>query len=86
MIVGVRELKEHLSEYLDRAARGEIIQVTDRGRARAILGPVPGVSRLDVGAQEGWLRPGNGAPPRPVARRASPTTVAEVLSDDRGER
>ncbi len=34
MHMGVRELKQRLSEYLDRAERGEIIRVTDRGGGR----------------------------------------------------
>ena len=32
MNVGVRELKAKLSEYLGRAASGEEVVVTDRGR------------------------------------------------------
>jgi len=35
MDVGVHELKQHLSEYLERAARGEAIRVTDRGVPKA---------------------------------------------------
>lgn len=31
MNVGVRELKQHLSEFLDRAAAGEVVTITDRG-------------------------------------------------------
>src|SRR5919198_735703 len=30
--VGGRELKQRLSEYLDRAERGELVRVTDRAR------------------------------------------------------
>lgn len=85
MNVGVRELKEHLSEYIDRASRGEVIRVTDRGRARAILAPLPGVSRLTEGAEEGWIRPGSSEPPRPVKRQVAVATTAGVLADDRGE-
>src|SRR4030065_562231 len=33
--VGIRELKAKLSHYLERAAAGETIVVTDRGKARA---------------------------------------------------
>jgi prevent-host-death family protein len=32
MDVGIRELKQHLSEYVDRVERGEVIRITDRGR------------------------------------------------------
>ncbi len=50
MDVGLRELKERLSELLDRASRGEVIRVTDRGRPKAILAPIPGRSMLEDGA------------------------------------
>ncbi len=36
----MRELKAHISRYLDRAESGEMIEVTDRGRPKAILGPL----------------------------------------------
>ena len=35
--VGVRQLKDRLSECLRRVARGERITVTDRGRPVAVL-------------------------------------------------
>jgi prevent-host-death family protein len=38
--VGVRELRQNLSVYLARIARGETLEVTDRGRAVAILAPL----------------------------------------------
>ncbi|MBT9560093.1 MAG: type II toxin-antitoxin system prevent-host-death family antitoxin [Myxococcales bacterium] len=85
MDVDVRELKEQLSEYLDRAARGEVIRVTDRGVPKAILGPAPGMSRLEVGIREGWIRAGSDAPIKPVAAQRSPLTIADVLADDRGD-
>lgn len=50
--VGVRELKQRLSEYLDRAERGEVVRVTDRGRPKAVLGPLPGRARIGEGIEE----------------------------------
>ncbi len=41
MQVGVRELKTHLSKYLDRVRGGETIVITDRGRPVARLEPAP---------------------------------------------
>jgi prevent-host-death family protein len=38
--VGVRELRQNLSRYLRRVARGERLEVTERGRPVALLGPV----------------------------------------------
>jgi prevent-host-death family protein len=37
--IGVRELRQHASRYLARVAAGEAIEVTDRGRAVALLVP-----------------------------------------------
>lgn len=84
MDVGVRELKENLSAYLDRAAAGEVIRVTDRGRPRAILAPLPGVSRLEDGITAGWVRRGSGHPPKPVTRQRPAVSTADSLGEDRG--
>jgi prevent-host-death family protein len=37
--IGVRELRQHASRYLARVAKGETIEVTDRGRPVAMLVP-----------------------------------------------
>jgi prevent-host-death family protein len=39
--VGVRELRQNLSAYLRRVAQGEVLRVSDRGRAVAVLAPLP---------------------------------------------
>ncbi len=82
--VGVRELKQHLSEYLDRAERGELLRVTDRGRPKAVLGPLPGRGRIEEGIAEGWLRPSAGARLRPVRRSKATGRVLDALAEDRG--
>ncbi|MGH9048987.1 MAG: type II toxin-antitoxin system Phd/YefM family antitoxin [Acidimicrobiia bacterium] len=84
MDVGVRELKARLSEYLARAAKGEMIRVTERGVPKAVLGPLPGRARIEAGLAEGWLRPGSGAPPRRVKPHRSTRRIADVLEEDRG--
>ena len=54
--VGVRELRQNLSVYLARIARGETLEVTDRGQPVAILAPLPKpVSVLDRLEREGLL-------------------------------
>jgi prevent-host-death family protein len=86
MEVGVRELKQHLSSYLELAASGEVIQVTDRGRPKAILGPVPTAARIERGIGEGWITPGNGDPGPMTPRRYRPVrSLQEILDEDRGE-
>lgn len=39
--IGIRELRENLHRYLERAGQGEAFDVTDRGRPLARLGPLP---------------------------------------------
>lgn len=85
MEIGVRDLKANLSAVLDRAAAGETITVTERGRAKAVLGPVPGRGRIDRGIVEGWITPGTDGPLEPVAPLPARRTVLEVLADDRGD-
>jgi prevent-host-death family protein len=82
--VGVRELKQRLSEYLDRAERGEVIRVTERGRPKAVLGPLPGRARIDACIADGWITEGTGDALRDVPRWAATRSVLEVLSEDRG--
>lgn len=83
--VGVRELKQHLSEYLARAEAGEVIRVTDRGRPKAVLAPLPGRARLEAGIAEGWVKPGSGARLADVRRARARRTVLDVLAEDRGD-
>lgn len=46
--VGVRELRQNLSVYLERVIAGESLEVTDRGRAVALLVPLrPGATLVD---------------------------------------
>jgi prevent-host-death family protein len=42
--VGVRELRQNLSVYLDRVKKGEALTVTERGGPVAILRPLPASS------------------------------------------
>lgn len=39
--VGVRDLRQNLSRYLDRVREGERLVVTERNRPVAILSPLP---------------------------------------------
>jgi prevent-host-death family protein len=39
--VGIRELRQRASELLRRVEDGESIEITDRGRPVAVLGPLP---------------------------------------------
>jgi len=85
MDVAIRELKANLSAYVRRAAGGELITVTDRGRPVAVLGPPVGAVDLDAAAQAGWLTPATGAGLKPVRRHRSARAVLDVLDEDRSE-
>jgi prevent-host-death family protein len=38
--IGVRELRQHASKYLEEVAAGESIEITDRGHPVALLVPI----------------------------------------------
>ena len=50
---GIRELRDHLSHYLERVQAGEEVVVTDRGRAIARVLPIDGERTIDRLIQEG---------------------------------
>lgn len=85
MDVAVRELKAKLSAYLQRAAAGEHITVTDRGRPIAVLGPPVGTVDLDAAAEAGWLTPASSTGLKPIRRHRPIRSVQEVLDEDRAE-
>lgn len=56
--VGVRELRQNLSVYLERVKAGEALTVTEHGEEVAILRPMPkGASLLDRLVAEGVATP-----------------------------
>ena len=91
--VGVRELKNRLSEYLRLVRAGERVLVTDRGEVIAELGP-PGIeqSEMPPKLREMIRRRATRAMPRgeyryPRFPRLAPDGTAERLIDaERGER
>jgi antitoxin (DNA-binding transcriptional repressor) of toxin-antitoxin stability system len=98
MTVGIRDLKNRLSEYLRRVRSGESVLVTDRGEVVAELRP-PGHGQPDPTvpaellalAKRGVLALGetNEArlyPALPRLRRAPRRSAAQLLDDERGQR
>lgn len=55
--IGIRELRDHLSGYIDRVRNGEEVVVTDRGRAVARVVPIDGERALDRLVGEGRVTP-----------------------------
>ena len=93
--VGIRELKDRLSEYLRRVRQGQGILVTDHGQVIAEIrkpgaalsdSPVP---RLLIYAEQGKAR--LGAPNQPdlypaLSPCSPPGTAGRLLDEERGER
>jgi len=95
--MGVRELKNRLSEVVRAVRAGEHVLVTDRGTVVAELVP-PGRPRTDPGVPPGLARLAErgiarlGAPNDPRLYRGlpplrqRPTSVARLLDEERGTR
>ena len=86
MDIGVRDLKQHLSEHLRRVAAGEVIRVTDRGVPVALITPIAAGDPLQRGIDEGWIRPPQRAGSLGAIERAKgKRRISDVLAEDRGE-
>lgn len=84
MTVGIRELKAKLSEYVGRAANGEQIVITDRGRPVAHLVGLGSASTIERGIEEGWITPASRTRLDPARRFSAHRSTVEVLDEDRG--
>ena len=93
--VGIKALKNKLSEYVRLAADGETVLVTDRDRVVAELGPPQPGRAVDVSdallagvVRRGWLRPPI-APSEVLPARKPVAPLADLLEEldaDRRER
>ena len=90
-IVGIRELRQNLSVYLDRVKGGESLQVTEFGRVVAMLIPFPAekLSPFERMVREGRAIPPKGSlkdrrPPQPLPP-GTPSSE-ELLAIDREDR
>ena len=83
--VGIRELKDHLSRYLDRVREGEDIVVTDRGH------PVARLTSVDASTDRlaGLIASGRVQAPtatsrrRPRRRIAAQGAVSDLVAEQR---
>ena len=57
MDVGIRELRSHLSRYVEQVKGGEEIVVTEHGRPVARLVPLNGERKIDRLIREGVVTP-----------------------------
>jgi len=93
--VGLKVLKNRLSEYVRLAASGETILVTDRERVvaelvppRAGRAPLANDALVAEAVRKGWLTPALGARDESVPRRPV-TTLAHLITElerDRADR
>lgn len=93
--VGIKALKNRLSEYVRVAADGETVLVTDRDRVVAELGPPQPGRAVDVSdallsdvVRRGWLRPPISlSEVLPVRKPIAPLdTLLQELAEDRSDR
>ena len=93
--VGLKILKNKLSEYVRMAVRGETVLITDRNRVVAeIVPPEPGRKLSDdeliaLGVREGWLTPAKNPAKGPLPSRKPVMTFEELMKDleeDRADR
>lgn len=96
-VIGIREMKAHLSRYLRDVQAGEVVLVTDRGRVVAELRPPgTGTPPADSAIERALRRLAEwgglllGEPHDPAAYAPSPVTVpegtvGEILRAERDE-
>lgn len=85
--IGVRELRQHASRYLDEVRAGKSIEVTDRGHLVALLvPPTAEQSARDRLVTQGRIRPGSPAIRLPTRRASAGASTASVLDELRDDR
>jgi prevent-host-death family protein len=81
---GIRDLRDHLSRYLERVRSGEELTVTDRGQPIARLVPVDGPNTLDRLIAEGLVTPAaTRGRRRPRTRVAVTAQVSDLVAEQR---
>ncbi len=89
--VGVREMRQNLSVYLDRVKAGETLQVTEYGQVVALLAPLP-AQRLTT--LERLVREGRATAPADALKNRRPPqpgdpnapSMQQILYELRDER
>jgi len=90
--IGVRELRQNASVYLERVKEGESIEITQRGVPIAVLSPAPGMSLIDRLIAEGKATPARGSlvewlrdnpPAEPIPGSPSSGEILDELREER---
>jgi antitoxin (DNA-binding transcriptional repressor) of toxin-antitoxin stability system len=86
--VGIKVLKNKLSEYVRLASRGETILITDRDEVvaeltqpRAERSPILADALLAEAVRQGWLSPPTLSGREPPPETQPVTTLAELLGE-----
>jgi prevent-host-death family protein len=83
--IGVRELRQHASKYLEEVAAGESIEITDRGHPVARLVPItsdPWEGLISAGEVVKAVRPLKIDDLKPARYRHSASETLERLRSD----
>ncbi|MBA2610013.1 MAG: type II toxin-antitoxin system prevent-host-death family antitoxin [Actinobacteria bacterium] len=84
MEVGIRELRDHLSRYLEQVGKGEEVVVTEHGRAVARIISIDGGRKLDRLIAEGLVTPAVDRTRRLPKRRVRATgSVSGLVAEQR---
>ena len=87
MEVGVRDLRANLRRYLDAAARGEVVVVTERGKPIVQIRAATGQSRIDemiaLGLAAPPRKPRGSFVPKPVKMRGKGKSMLEYVQEQR---
>ncbi len=85
--VGIRELRQNASAVLRRVAAGEVVEVTDRGRAVARIVPMHEASRLEQLQAEGRASGATGdvLDVKPMSPTRGKPLLSKILADMRAD-
>ena len=84
MEAGVRELRDHLSRYLEVVRDGQEVTVTDHGKAVARLVPLDVPRAIDRLIAEGVISPAQRVKrPRAGRRVHAQDTASDLVADQR---
>jgi prevent-host-death family protein len=85
--VGIRELRQNASAVVRRVAAGEVVEVTDRGRAVARIVPMHETSRLEQLVAEGRATEATGdlLDVKPIARIVGKPPLSKILAEMRAD-
>ena len=84
--MGIRELRDTLTQTIRRVRAGETIEVTNDGEPVAVISPYRR-SRLDQLIAEGRATPGRPfRPPKRLYEAKGPKTASQILQEGREDR